>query len=310
MYEDNLMYKVTWYYYEENMTQQEIAEHLGISRMKVVKILNQAKNDGVIKFKMDPEAKSNIALERDVMKKFDLCDVFVVPSSPKDLNDTIAKAAAQYLEEKVTENTYINIGYGDTVSKTLNHLIYSLDKQISLVTLSGGVSYYTSSIISGTKRRATSGITPNIHILPAPLLASSEEVADIILKEKSIQNVFNMTQLSSMSLVGIGAVSDEATIFKYGIANGEDLTLLKMQGAVGDILSQFYDKDGNILDTNFHKKLISIKLDHLKESNQTIGVAGGDDKVQAIYSALVGKFVDILITDEDTALSLMKFKNK
>jgi len=310
MYEDNLMYKVTWYYYEENMTQQEIAEHLGISRMKVVKILNQAKNDGVIKFKMDPEAKSNIALERDVMKKFDLCDVFVVPSSPKDLNDTIAKAAAQYLEEKVTENTYINIGYGDTVSKTLNHLIYSLDKQISLVTLSGGVSYYTSSIISGTKRRATSGITPNIHILPAPLLASSEEVADIILKEKSIQNVFNMTQLSSMSLVGIGAVSDEATIFKYGIANGEDLTLLKMQGAVGDILSQFYDKDGNILNTNFHKKLISIKLDHLKESNQTIGVAGGDDKVQAIYSALVGKFVDILITDEDTALSLMKFKNK
>ena len=310
MYEDNLMYKVTWYYYEENMTQQEIAEHLGISRMKVVKILNQAKNDGVIKFKMDPEAKSNIALERDVMKKFDLSDVFVVPSSPKDLNDTIAKAAAQYLEEKVTENTYINIGYGDTVSKTLNHLIYSLDKQISLVTLSGGVSYYTSSIISGTKRRATSGITPNIHILPAPLLASSEEVADIILKEKSIQNVFNMTQLSSMSLVGIGAVSDEATIFKYGIANGEDLTLLKMQGAVGDILSQFYDKDGNILNTNFHKKLISIKLDHLKESNQTIGVAGGDDKVQAIYSALVGKFVDILITDEDTALSLMKFKNK
>ena len=111
-------------------------------------------------------------------------------------------------------------------------------------------------------------------------------------------------------MVGIGAVSDKATIFKYGIANNEDLTLLKMQGAVGDILSQFYDKDGNILNTKFHKKLISIQLDHLKEAQQTIGIAGGEAKVQAIYSALLGGFINILITDENTALALLKFQNK
>lgn len=309
MYENNLIYKVTWFYYENNMTQQEIAEHLGISRMKVVKLLNQAKVDGIIKFKMDPEAKSNMQLEQDLKNKFGLWDVFVAPSSPDNINDNIAKAAAQYIEDKVKENAFINIGYGDTVSKTLNHLIYSLDKQISLVTLSGGVSYYTSAIVAGTKKKSSTSITPNIHIIPSPLLASTEEVADTLLKEKSVQNILNMTQLSSLSLVGIGSVSDNATIFKYGIANNEDLTLLKMQGAVGDILSQFYDKDGKMIESELHNKLIGIKIDKLKESNKTIGVAGGKHKVQAIYSALIGGYLNILITDEDTAKSLLSFKN-
>lgn len=310
MFENNLMYKVTWCYYKDDMTQQEIAKHLGISRMKVVKILNQAKRDGIIRFHIDTQAKDNMELESQMKETFNLKDVFIVPTTINDLNDNIAKAAAQYIEEKVDENTYINIGYGDTVSKTLNHLIYSLEKEISLVTLSGGVSYYTSAIISGTRRSAASGITPNIHILPAPLIASSQEVANILLNESSIQSVLNMTELSSLSVVGIGAVSNEATIFKYGIANKEDLALLKMQGAVGDILSQFFDKDGNILETNLHNRLISIPLEKLRSKEQIIGVAGGLDKVQAIYSALKGNFVNILITDEDTAKALLKFKNK
>ncbi|SNT10368.1 DNA-binding transcriptional regulator LsrR, DeoR family [Anaerovirgula multivorans] len=310
MYEDNLIYKVTWFYYADNMTQQEIAEHLGISRMRVVRLLNQAKSDGVIKFKINPDAKAILDLEHDLMKNFHLEDVFVVPSTPNHVNDNIAKGAAQYIEDKIEANAFINIGYGDTVSRTINHLIYSLEKPTSLVTLSGGVSYYTSAIVAGTANRSTTSITPNIHILPAPLLVSSEEVANILLQEKSVQDVMNMSELSHMSIVGIGSVSDTATIFKYGIASENDLTLLQMQGAVGDILSQFYDKNGNVVQANLHKKLISIKLDTLKTSHKTIGVAGGREKVQAIYSALIGGYIDVLITDEDTAKSLISFKNE
>lgn len=310
MYENNLIYKVTWFYYADNMTQKQIAEHLGISRMKVVKLLNQAKNDGIIKFKMNSDAKAHINLERKLMEKFNLEDVFIVPSTPSNVNDNIAKGAAQYIEEKVEANAFINIGYGDTVFRTINHLINSLEKPISLVTLSGGVSNYTSAIVSGTRKRTLTSITPNIHILPAPLLASSEEVANIFLKEKSVKNIMNMSQLSSMSIVGIGSVSNNATIFKYNIANDNDLTLLEMQGAVGDILSQFYDKNGKIVKCDLHKKLIGIKLDNLKASQKTIGVAGGEEKVQAIYSALVGGYLNVLITDEDTANSLISFKNK
>lgn len=310
MYDDNILYKVTWFYYMDNMTQQEIAERLAISRMKVVKLLNQAKNNGIVKFKINNDAKAHASLERSLMDKFQLEDIFIVPSNPDNINDNIAKGAAQYIEDKAEPNTYINIGYGDTISHTINHLIYSLEKPVSLVTLSGGVYYYISAIIAGAHKKVSTSATPDIHILPAPLIASSEKVANILLNEKGVKSILNMSKLSSMSIVGIGSVSDRATIFKYNIANQEDLNLLQMQGAVGDILSQFYDKDGNIIQSNMHKRLLSTKLDTLKNYPKTIGVAGGKEKVQAIYSALLGGYLNVLITDEDTATSLLNHKNK
>ncbi len=306
MYEENLLYKTTWYYYVDNMTQKEIAEQLGISRMRVVKLLSRAKDEGIVQFKINRNAEVRVGLEEALMNRFQLKDVFIVPSTKENTNDNIAKGAAQYLEDKIEENALINFGYGDTISRTINHLIYSLDKPISLVTLSGGVSHYTNSIKLGTHSRPTSSINPTFHVLPAPLLASTPDVAEILMNEKSVKNILQMTKVSKMSIVGIGAVTDNATIFKYNIANDSDLTLLQMQGAVGDILSQFYDKDGKIIESEIHNKLVSVTLDSLRDSQETIGVAGGKEKLQAIYSALVGGYLNILITDEDTAQGLLE----
>ncbi|MEX1377233.1 MAG: sugar-binding transcriptional regulator [Eubacteriales bacterium] len=308
MRESNLIMKIAWFYYIDNLTQQQIAEKLDISRMKVVKYLNQAKTEGVVQFKINKSAENSIKSEIQLMEKYGLEDVFVVPTSGNDdLNDTIAQAAAQYIEEKSKAGDYINIGYGDTVSKTVSHLIYAVEKPLSLVSLSGGVSFYTSSIINGAHKKNTSSPTPNIYVVPAPLVASSKEVAQTILKETSIKEILDMTQLASMSVVGIGAVTNTATIFKYNIVSNNDLVLLQMQGAVGDILSHFYDKDGNIIENSLNERLISSDISLLKNGKKVIGVAGGKDKLDAIHSALVGKLVNVFITDEDTAQSLLDY---
>jgi len=309
MRESNLIMKIAWFYYIDNLTQQQIAEKLNISRMKVIKYLNQAKTEGVVQFKINKSAENRVQAEVKLIEKYGLDDVFVVPNSgSEDLNDTIAQAAAQYIEEKSKPGDYINIGYGDTVSKTVSHLIYAVEKPLSLVSLSGGVSFYTSSIINGAHKKTASSPTPNIYVVPAPLVASSKEVAQTILKESSIKEILDMTQLASMSVVGIGAVTNTATIFKYNIVSNNDLVLLQMQGAVGDILSHFYDKDGNIIENALNARLISSDLSLLKNGKKVIGVAGGKDKVTAIHSALSGKLVNVFITDEDTATRLLDYK--
>ncbi len=308
MYNQSLLYKVTWYYYVDNMTQKEIAEHLNISRMKVVKMLNQAKNDGIVKFKITNVAIDKMKLENKLIEKYSLDDIFILPTTPSDLNENLAKGAAKYIEQRVKPNSYISIGYGDTVSKTISELIYTTDIPISLVTLSGGVSYYTSSIISGAHKRPSNSPTPSLHIMPAPLIASSEKVAKVLLGEPSVKDILDMAKLSTVSVVGIGASNEKATIFKYGVASLNDLTMLKMKGAVGDILSQFYDKDGNIIDSPLHKKLVSTTLENLTKAGNVVAVAGGKSKLQAIHSALLGNFVNVLITDEETARNLLERK--
>ena len=123
-YEDSLIVKTAWYYYIENMTQQKISEKLGISRMKVIKLLEKARQTGVIQFKISPERSQQLMLEQKLTTQWNLKDVFVVPTPPNgsNLNETIAQAAAMYIGDRLTENMFINMGYGDTPSRVLNHL--------------------------------------------------------------------------------------------------------------------------------------------------------------------------------------------
>lgn len=308
-YEENLIFKIAWFYYMENMTQQQISEQLDLSRMKVVKYLDKARTQGLVQFKIRADGERRIIAERELMKEYNLKDAYVIPNSESNINESISKAAAQYIEGNLPSNSYINFGFGDTVSRTINNLIFTLDRPVSLVALSGGVSWYTSSIAGANKSDATKPI-PKIYLVPSPLIVSSEEMAKAMLEEKAIKEILNMTELSHMTVIGIGALDESATIFKENMINHNDLVLLKMNGAVGDILSQFYDKNGNKIECDLHNRLVTTSLDTLKNMNNVVALAGGPDKVESIHAALTAGYIDVLITDEDTAESLVKLKNE
>ncbi|WPC43118.1 sugar-binding transcriptional regulator [Clostridium sp. JS66] len=298
--EEALMIKVSWYYYFDNMTQQHISELLGISRMRVVKLLDKARNTGIIQFKLRDDSASRLQLEKKLSQLYKLKDTFIVPSPPKEvsINENIARAAAMYINNRLSSNNFINMGYGDTQSRILNNLATMAEQPISVVSMTGGVSYYLPNNMSTI-------FNAKLYLIPAPLLVSSKEVVEAIRNEGSINEISRMLQLSCMSVVGIGSISDNATIIKSGILTKNDLLYLKMKGAVGDILCHFIDKDGNLIETNIEERLITTPLSTLLKLNNVIGVAAGDDKVCAIKAVLKGGYIDILITDESTALQLL-----
>ena len=303
----NILVKVAWYYYMENMTQQQIAEFLDIPRMRVVKLLSQAKDEGIIQFKINQTIEKKVGIENSLMEKYSLNDAVVVPvSNPENINECLAKAAASYIDEKTKDGDYINIGFGRIVSNTLSILMYNTEKEISFVSLTGGVSYYTSSIIKGAHYRSSSKTTPNISIIPSPLLSNTRAGAEAFQSEPAVKDIFKMNTYANMSVIGIGALTENATIFKTNIANENDFRLLKMKGAVGDLLSQFIDENGNLIETDFHNRLITTPLERLKDYQNTIAVSGGVEKFMAIKAALRGKYLNTLITDEVTANKLIE----
>jgi len=308
MLEDNLMFKVIWYYYFDNMTQQQISDKIGISRMNVIKLLNKGRNQGIVQFKIKTDGEKRMKVEHALMDKYKLNNVFVIPSSYTGKNESVAMAAAQYIQSKVKSNYYINVGYGDTISLVVRHLINILDSHVSLVSMTGGVSYYVSYIIAGVHKSEYTGQTPGIYLIPSPLIASTPEIAQQFLSDESVKSIINMNKLAYMSIVGIGAVLETATIFRDNKISHNEMTLLKMNGAVGDILSQFYDKNGKVINCELHNRLVTTKLDVLKQYNNVIGVAAGESKVNAIHAALIGGYLNVLITDEDTAKRLVDVK--
>lgn len=292
--------KAAWYYYMEDNTQAQIAEVMGVSRAKVIRLLEEARAQGIVQFSFRKNDSQRVSAEQLLIDRFGLKDAFVVPT-PLDssaINQSIAQGAAHYVSDHLREDGYLNIGYGDTVSRMLGFLAKNREESLNVVSLTGGVSYYLPSV-------GTTAYSMHLFLTPSPLVVSSRQVRDALLDEKSLQDVSTMTEYADMSVVGIGAAVEGATVLRNGILNEGELTVLKMQGAVGDVLNHFMDKNGNLIQTEIEDRVISTDLDKLRQLKNVVGVAGGKDKVTAIKAVLNGGYLNVLITDSDTAAELL-----
>lgn len=292
--------KAAWYYYMEDNTQAQIAEVMGVSRAKVIRLLEEARAQGIVQFSFRKNDSQRVSAEQLLIDRFGLKDAFVIPT-PLDssaINQSIAQGAAHYVSDHLREDGYLNIGYGDTVSRMLGVLAKNREESLNVVSLTGGVSYYLPSV-------GTTAYSMHLFLTPSPLVVSSRQVRDALLDEKSLQDVSTMTEYADMSVVGIGAAVEGATVLRNGILNEGELTVLKMQGAVGDVLNHFMDKDGNLIQTEIEDRVISTDLDKLRQLKNVVGVAGGKDKVTAIKAVLNGGYLNVLITDSDTAAELL-----
>ena len=292
--------KAAWYYYMENYTQHQIAEAMGLSRAKVIRLLEDAKTDGIIQFNFRKDDSTRVSLEKNLIAAYGLNDAFVFPTPLNEaaLTHTISRAAALYVSDHLRPGGYLNIGYGDTVSSMLGYLAKEHEDPINVVSMTGGVSYYLPSVSS-------TAYAMHLFLIPSPLIVSSSEVRDALLGEKSIQEIYAMTEHADMSVVGIGAAVEGATVLRNGIIRESELAILKMQGSVGDVLNHFYDSEGNPITTEIENRTISTDIEKLRTMKNVVGVAGGSEKVAAIKAVLRGGYLNVLVTDSKTAEELL-----
>ena len=300
-YEESLMVKAAWYYYFENLTQQAIADRLCIRRMRVIKLLEAARQTGVIQFRLRSDGVGMMEVSRRLMEKYHLKDVFIIPTPDAGAqpNEAVARAGAMYVADRLGDNACINVGYGDTLSRTLNHLATMVQSPVTCISLTGGVSYYLPNARSNI-------FNARLVLMPAPLLASTPEMAAAMLAESSVSEIIRMASLSSFTLVGIGAMDDSATIIKSGMLSQADLLRLRTSRAVGDVLCHFLGADGQLIPTPIEDRLIATPLSGLKAMPNVVGLAAGAQKVEAIRAVLRGGYLDVLITDEATADLLLR----
>jgi lsr operon transcriptional repressor len=297
---EQLTIRATWYYYKMNMTQEAIAQKLNLSRMKVVRLLEKAKQDGIVRVHVKSPTNNCLEIEQELIRVFKLDDAMVVPSDrSQPVNQNVAQAAAQYLELCLKSNDLLGIGWGDTVTRMAESISFNDERQINVVTLSGGVLTYT---IGGQLSRVFKG---KLYAINAPIMASSVELCNALKNEPTIRDALEMAKLANYSILGIGVPDRDASIVKAGYVSEVDLQGITSKGAVGDLLGQFFDEEGKKLDLPLHKRLINLDIENLRTMQNVIVVAGGTRKVKAILAALKAGYFHTLITDEETASELL-----
>lgn len=292
---------VAWHYYQDGLTQGEIGDRLGLSRIKVSRLLERGRQTGIIRVSINSPFDTCFRLQDALKERFALADARVIPALEEaPPNDRVAQAAAQHLMRELKEGDLLAIGWGDTVSRALRRMTPLLaERKVGLVSLTGGVSTY----LEGIGMRAGEA---NLHLIPTPLRVSSAGFAAALRAEPFVHDIIELALTARTAIIGIGALSTEATLVRTGYCTKAELEIFRRQGAVGDVLGFFYDRNGAFLPLDLHERVVAVEPGRLRRIETVIGAAAGTDKVEAILGALRGRHVDMLITDETTAAAILR----
>ena len=303
-----LLERIARMYYILDLNQQQIAEQLGIGRSSVARLLNEARERGVVHFQIvsDPDSYRCHQLERELLNQTRLKDC-VVFQSGDHTGYSFETLVSQYLNTVLPFTGTIGLGWGKTLYAVGSQMhLCDPRPELKVLQLSGG---------SGTKEEyvpATSvvqlwtrALRAKPYYLPAPAVASTAESRKRFLEDPSIGAVMDELKKVSVAIVGIGHTAEDASIIKSRLI--PDLTGDTLSAcSVGDVILHFYDEKGNFSFDDLSERVIGASREDFLCINLRIGIAYGENKIRAIAGALRGDLVHILITTEATARALAR----
>jgi len=310
---EDMLVQASRMYYEQQLTQAEIGRQLNTSRSSVSRLLQEARERGVVKISINYPWKRDYELERQFLMQFQLKDVRVlktVDGITANLIDGIGSLAAEYVDGFVQDGMVLGISYGRTLAATISRLSPA-HYDLTAVQILGALGS-DNPLFEGPDlvRETANTYRAKYQYLLTPLIVEDPLTRDLLLRESQVQDVLNLGRNSDAVLIGIGGHDKTASSLIWtGYLTEKDLDNIKSYGSVGHMCAHFYDIHGNVLDVELHKRVISIGLEALRDIETVIGVAGSEEKAEAILGALNGKYIDVLITDEQAAKKIVALTN-
>lgn len=297
--------RVAWLYYQEELTQAEIGERMGLSRVTVNRLLREARQSGIVEIKIRSDLTSSYPLAKQLVDRYALKDVFVSQAAMEGSEgySGLAKEAALVLEQRLAPGVTIGVGIGRTIAYLPDFLRPSQPIQCRFTTLTGGLDLKTAnpSHSFDVIHRLASLTGGKSFYIPAPSFVSGVTTRDVLLNDPLIAQSLDVARNSDVAIFSVGSADYSALLYRSGLLAESDLADLRERQAVGDVLGRFFDAKGCELDIDINHRIIGLTIDELRKIPIKILVAGGSIKRSAIRGLLLSQGANVLVTDLNTA---------
>lgn len=295
-------------YYDETKTQDEIGALLGITRWKVGRLLAQARELGYIRIEIVHPRARRLPLERALRERFGLKDAVVVPAAntPAELNERVARAAADYLSAMRPVPRTLGVSWGRTLRDVADHLADGWASGVTVVQINGGVSInQRSGTAASTAARIAEKASGEVRLLPSPAILERLETKLSIESDRTVADVLTTAANANAYLYSAGVAGPDSALVHSGYLTQSEVGVLVARGAVGDVVGRYIDAEGMIVDPSLDDRTVGLGLEALRAAETSIAVIAGAEK-HAIARAVVGSgLCTVLVTDERTAASLI-----
>jgi DNA-binding transcriptional regulator LsrR (DeoR family) len=304
--EAQLQARVAWYYYVGAMTQQEIADRLGLTRLRVNRMVGQARTDGLVRIDIRLPLASCVALEEKLKARLGLDDVTVVPTLPDAdaLQQAIGEAAGTMLDPLLRNGIGLGVGWGRTLRAAVRRLTPRRLSASWVATLMGGLTRGSGINTFEVATEFARVIGAECYYVAAPIYCPSTESRSTLLTHYGLAEVMRRARGGHVALVSCGDLTSRSLLATTHIVS-ECIADLKRAGAVGDLLGTFLDADGRPVDHPLNGRVMALPVAELKAYPLSILASGGSEKLPIVRGILRGGYVRRLVTDEATGEGLL-----
>ncbi len=308
----HLLVKVAEMYYIDQKSQSEIASQLGYSRSTISRLLTEAREQKVVEIHINYPLQVNTTLRNRLCDRFGLKDAAILAYADADLNrnlQLVGKLGAEYLLSHMPNNNILGISWGNSINELINQLKPAPAPDLKVVQVIGSIGRGDVRIDSNAfAYQLASLFRATCYTLNAPFIVENEQNKRMLMRDRSIFETLQLARQADVILTGIGTITPEhSSLMRAGYVTLQELQAIGQVGGVGNIFGTFFDIHGRILDIDINRRIVGLSLEELLTlSSTTVALVTGASKVRPILGALRGGYIDVLITDSQTAESVIR----
>lgn len=309
-----LLYRIA-YLYANGEKQYEIARELGLSKSKVNRLLKKMYEEGIIEIKINLPEAHLFHLEQELLENSHLREAIVVPyftDNAEYLLSAVCKAAAEYVLRNLRDDMTLAIGGGRTLYGMISSLETRHIYEAKIVPALGGIQGRHDTAVNYLAGELARRTGSTVYQLLAQAFCSSAKERDEITNMPQVKPVLDMARNADMIVMTIGSIEPEVSSFhKFTkIPSSEIHRIIDEEDGVGEILSQVININGQPCAIEYAKRVVGLTLQEVKGIGSKVAIAALKHKVKPIIAALRGDFVDVLITEEETARQVIEGLHK
>jgi DNA-binding transcriptional regulator LsrR (DeoR family) len=308
------IYSVLVMHFQEGITQAEIAKLTKLSHAKVNRLIKQGREMGMVEITIRSQYQALFDLEARFREATGLETVRITPTAspnPHTILHQVGAAAASLLLERLQDGDTVCITGGKGVSAVVEMMNPEKTFSVEVVPATGCVQgkHYTD--VNHVATQMADKLGGHAFLIHAPLFADSVAEKKMLLKMKSVTDVFNRARKARVAVLGIGSIlSGDSSYYDLHPTSRGDRAEIEKAGAAGELLAHLIDSDGEVCDYELNARLVAMSPAELDAIPFTIGVAAGANKVAPICAALRGGHVKAMVLDEATANGVLRMMGK
>ena len=213
--------EVCWHYYVNGKTQAEVAQTLGVTRLRVNQAMQKARALGVVKIHIESPFVTRIELQEKLVARFGLDKALVAPADREayDYHAPVGAALASYLVGNPSAESWRSIGvsWGMTLQSAIRRLPQQTRPDVEIVSMIGGntagAAFNSFGIASGFAERFGS----RYSVIAAPVYLSQNVDREAFLSQEIFAEHFRKCERLDAAILVAGDVSSRSFLVDTGL---------------------------------------------------------------------------------------------